>query len=65
MFTKYYYSNQIRNEVVKSVECVGDMRNQYKTLVGKPKGKRSLGRLCHRWRDNNVVLKELGYEDVD
>lgn len=41
------------------------MRNQYKTLVGKPKGKRSLGRPCHRWRDNKVDLKELGYEDVD
>jgi hypothetical protein len=63
MFTKYYFSNQIRDEMVKSVECMGDKTNQYKTLVGKPKRKRSLGRLWHRWRDSNVDLKEIGYED--
>jgi hypothetical protein len=28
------------------------MRNAYNILVGKPEGKRSLGRLRHRWEDN-------------
>jgi hypothetical protein len=28
------------------------MRNAYKILVGKPEGKRPLGRPRHRWEDN-------------
>jgi hypothetical protein len=43
MFAEYYFSNQIRDEMVKSVECMRDRRNEYKTLVGKTKGKRPLG----------------------
>jgi hypothetical protein len=27
------------------------MRNAYKILVGKPEGKKPLGRLMHRWED--------------
>jgi hypothetical protein len=34
--------------------CVGEMRNVYKTLDGKPEGKRPLGRPRHRWR---IMLK--------
>jgi hypothetical protein len=30
----------------------GEMRNAYKILVGKPEGKRTLGRLRHRWEEN-------------
>jgi hypothetical protein len=30
------------------------MRNEYEVLVGKPEGKRSLGRYRHRWR---ILLK--------
>jgi hypothetical protein len=30
------------------VERMGDMRNSYRILVGKPEGKRPLGRLKHR-----------------
>jgi hypothetical protein len=28
------------------------MRNAYKVLVGKPEGKRPLGRHRHRWEEN-------------
>jgi hypothetical protein len=28
------------------------MRNAYKNFVGKPDGKRILGRPTHRWKDN-------------
>jgi hypothetical protein len=28
------------------------MRNSFKILVGKPEGKRPLGRPRHRWEDN-------------
>ena len=31
---------------------VGDGRGAYKVLVGRPEGKRPLGRLRRRWEDN-------------
>jgi hypothetical protein len=34
------------------VARMGDMRNAYKILVGKPEGKRPLGRPRRRWEDN-------------
>jgi hypothetical protein len=37
------------------------MRNAYKIMVGKPEGKRLLGRPSRRWEDNIVVdIKEIG-----
>ena len=36
-------------------------RSAFKILTGKPTGKRSLGRLRHRWKDNiRIDLKETG-----
>jgi hypothetical protein len=34
------------------VARMGEKRNSYKILVGKPEGKRPLERLGHRWEDN-------------
>jgi len=35
-------------------------------LVGKPEGKRPLGRTRHRWEDNvRMDLKEIGWECLD
>jgi hypothetical protein len=31
---------------------MGEMRSAYKTLVGKPEGKKLLGRPRSRWDDN-------------
>jgi hypothetical protein len=31
---------------------MGEMRNSYKILVGKPEGKRPRGRPRHWWEDN-------------
>jgi hypothetical protein len=31
---------------------MGEKRNVYRLLVGKPEGKRPLGKLRHRWIDN-------------
>ena len=45
---------------------LGEGRGVYRVRVGKPKGKRSLGRPRRRWEDNiRMDLKEvgLGYED--
>ena len=36
-------------------------RGVYKVLVGKPEGKRPLGRLRHRWENNvKMDLQEVG-----
>jgi hypothetical protein len=45
---------------------VGVKRNVYRLLVGKPEGKRPLGRLRHRWMDNiKMDLLEIGVSVVD
>jgi hypothetical protein len=46
---------------------MGEMRNAYRIIVGKPEGKRSLGRPRRRWEDNNnkMYLKEIGCESLD
>jgi hypothetical protein len=31
---------------------MGDRRSSYRVLVGKPEGRRTLGRPGHRWKDN-------------
>jgi hypothetical protein len=36
---------------------MGDRRGVYRVLVGKPEGKRPLGRPRRRWEDNiNIIL---------
>jgi len=48
------------------VARVEEMRNAYSILVGKPEGKRSLGRPRHRWEDNiGIDFREIGWEGVD
>jgi hypothetical protein len=40
---------------------MGEERNVYKVLVGKPEGKRPLGRPRHRWEDGiRMDLRETG-----
>jgi hypothetical protein len=42
------------------------MRNVYRSLLGKPEGKRPFRRPRHRWEDNiRMDLKEIGWEGVD
>jgi hypothetical protein len=43
-----------------------EKRNVYRLLVGKPEGKRPLGRLRHRWVDNiRMDLGEVGWGGED
>jgi len=43
------------------VACMGEGRSVHKVLVGKPEGKRPLGRPRHRWEDNiKMDLQEVG-----
>jgi hypothetical protein len=44
----------------------GEKRNDYRLLVGKPEGRRPLGRPRHRWVDNIMMdLGEVRWGDVD
>jgi hypothetical protein len=46
---------------VGHVARMGEGRVVYRVLVGKPEGKRSLGRPRHRWEDNiRMDLQEVG-----
>ena len=71
---KGLYSSHIIVRVIKSrrmrwaghVARMGEGRGVYWVLVGKPEGKRLLGRPRRRWEDNiRMDLQEegLGYED--
>jgi hypothetical protein len=45
------------------VECMGEVRGAYNILVGKPEGRRPLGRPRCRWEDNiKMDLGEIGLE---
>jgi hypothetical protein len=48
------------------VACMREKRNAYRILVGKPEGKRPLGRLRHRWEDNiEMDLREIGWGSMN
>jgi len=45
---------------------MGERRGFYRVLVGKPDGKRQLGRSRHRWEDNNeMAVQEVGCGGMD
>jgi hypothetical protein len=45
---------------------MGEKRNAYRILVGKPEGRRPLGRQRLRWVDNiKMDLREIGWNGVD
>jgi hypothetical protein len=42
------------------VACMGDMRNSYKTLVGKPEGREHSKEPRRRWEDIRIRLRAIG-----
>ncbi|KAJ4441993.1 hypothetical protein ANN_11857 [Periplaneta americana] len=45
---------------------MGESRNAYSVLVGRPEGKRSFERLRRTWEDNiKMDLREMGYDCID
>jgi hypothetical protein len=48
------------------VARIGEKRNAYRILVGKPEGNKPLRRTRRRWVDNiKVDLRERGWDGVD
>ncbi|KAJ4434039.1 hypothetical protein ANN_16358 [Periplaneta americana] len=46
------------------VARIGESRNSYRMLVGRPAGERCLGRPRRRWEDNiKMDLRKVGYDD--
>jgi hypothetical protein len=55
-----------KNEVGGECSADGEERDVYRVLVGKPEGKRLLGRTRHRWEDNiQMDHQEVGYGGMD
>jgi len=45
---------------------MGEERGVYRVLVGKPEGRRQLGRSRHRWVDNiRMDVQEVGWGYMD
>jgi hypothetical protein len=70
----YLYSSPNIVRVIKSkrmwwvghVACMGEGRGIYRVLVGKPQGKRPLGRPRSRWEDNiKLDLREIGIDGTN
>jgi hypothetical protein len=67
----YFSRNIVR--VIKSrmmwaghVARMGEEKGVYRVLVGRPKGKRSLGRPRRRWEDNiKMDLREMGIDGAN
>jgi hypothetical protein len=67
------YSSPDINRMIKSrrvrwaghVARIGE-KNAYRILVGKPEGKRPLGRPRRRWVDNiKIYLREIGWGGME
>jgi hypothetical protein len=45
---------------------MGETRKAYRILVGKPEGKRPLGRQRRRWVENiKIDLREIGWDGME
>jgi hypothetical protein len=48
------------------VARMGERRDAYRALVGKPEGREPLGRPRRKWENNiKIDFRELGWEDID
>jgi hypothetical protein len=65
MLTQYCSDDKTRDGA-GNVARIGEVRGVYRVLVGKPEGKRPLGRTRRRWVDNiKMYLQEMGCGGMD
>jgi hypothetical protein len=54
------------DEIGRACSKNGEKRNAYRILVGKPEGKRPLGKPGLRWVDNiKIDLREIEWDGMD
>jgi hypothetical protein len=54
------------DEIGRACSTNGEKRNAYSVLVGRPEGKRPLGRPRRRWVDNiKIDLREVRWDGMD
>jgi hypothetical protein len=54
------------NEMGRACSTNGEKRNEYRFLVGKPEGKRPLGRPRHKWEDDiKMDLRETEWDVME
>jgi hypothetical protein len=59
-------TNSMSMRWARHIAPMGEKRSAYGILVGKPEGKRQLGRLRRRWEDNiRIDLREIGWGGMD
>jgi hypothetical protein len=58
LYSSLYIVKVIKSRTMRwagHVACMGEGRGIYRVLVGRPEGKRPLGRPRHRW-ENNITM---------
>jgi hypothetical protein len=62
LLTHYCAGDKIeKNEMSRDCSAYGERRGVYRVLVGKPEGKRPMGRPTRRWEENiKMDLQEVG-----
>jgi hypothetical protein len=55
----------VLTETCSRVAQMGPERGMYRVFLGKPEGKRPLGRPRHRWEDNIKIDFQAGFGGVD
>ena len=67
LLTQYCSGDKIeKNEMGMACSTYGERKGVYRVLVGKPEGKRPLGKPRHRWEDNiKMDLQEVGCGGMD
>jgi hypothetical protein len=54
------------DQMDRHVAHMGEMRNTYKTLIGKAEGKTPFGKPRRGWEDNiRMDVRDMGWEVVD